>query len=108
MKKNIRLRIPKQMQMLCCMMEIEPQTALQNFADDLSIASEGMSSNDRRKMATEYLYRCSEDNESYKGHQVDLFFKELNAILEKWPNDKRAFKTFLKKWPGIWESLRRR
>lgn len=102
------LRIPKQMQVLCCMMEIEPETVLQNFADDLTVASEGLDKNDRRKMATEYLYRCSVDNETYKQHQLDLFFKELNAMLEKWPNDKRAFKTFLLKWPGIWESLRRR
>ncbi len=108
MKKNITLRIPKQMQLLCCMMEIEPETALQNFADDLSIASEGMSSDDRRKMATEYLMRCSIDNESYKQHQLKVFFDELNVMLEKWPNDKVAFKSFLKKWPGIWESLRRR
>jgi len=108
MKRKVTLRITKQMQLLCAMMEIEPETALQNFADDLSIASEGMNSEDRRKMATEYLMRCSTDNETYKQHQIHLFFEELNAILEKWPNDKRCFKTFLKKWPGIWENLRRK
>ena len=96
------------MQLLCCMLEIEPETVLQNFADDLSIASEIISSDDRRKMATEYLYRCSTDNETYKQDQLRLFFDELNAMLEKWPNDKRAFKSFLRKWPQIWASLRSR
>ena len=108
MKRQIKLRIPKQMQLLCCMLEIEPETVLQNFADDLSIASEIISSDDRRKMATEYLYRCSTDNETYKQDQLRLFFDELNAMLEKWPNDKRAFKSFLRKWPQIWASLRSR
>ncbi len=108
MKKKISLRVPKQMRLLCNMMEIEPETALQNFADDLNIATENMSSTDRRKMATEYLMRCSVDNEAYKQHQIKLFFDELNAILDKWPNDKECFKAFLKKWPGVWESLRNR
>jgi hypothetical protein len=57
MKKRIKLKISKEMQLLCAMMEIEPQTVLQTFADDLSIASEGMSSDDRRKLATDYLTR---------------------------------------------------
>lgn len=108
MKRKITLRIPDQMRMLCNMMEIEPETVLQCFADDVSIASEGIADDDRRKIATSYLYRCSTDNELYKQHQIDLFFKELNTILEKWPNDKNIFDTFLEKWPSIWETLRRK
>lgn len=108
MKKKIRLRIPKQMQLLCAMLEIEPETALQNFADDLSIASEGMSNEDRRKKATAYLTHCTMDNEMYKQHQLKIFFDELNALLEKWPNDKASFKAFLKKWPDVWQRLRSR
>ena len=108
MKKLIRLRIPKQMQLLCAMLEIEPETVLQNFMDDLSIASEGLDEKDRRKIATEYLTMCSTDNEYYKQHQINLFFEELNTLLEKWPNDKACFKAFLKKWPPLWQKLRKK
>lgn len=108
MKKKITLHIPRQMQLLCAMMEIEPQTALQNFLNDVTVASEGLDSKDRRKMATEYLLRCSMDNEQYKQHQLHTFFEELNTLLEKWPNDKAAFKAFFEKWPPLWEHLRRR
>jgi hypothetical protein len=108
MKKQITLKIPREMQLLCSMAEIEPETVLQSFANDLSIASERLDENDRRKMATNYLLRCTEDNELYKKHQVDVFFKELNELLDKWPNDKECFKEFFKKWPGKWRRMRKR
>jgi hypothetical protein len=97
MKRTMTLKIPKQMRILCAMMEIEPETMLQSFADDLTIASEGLSPDDRRKMATNYLMRCSVDNEKYKQHQIDILFEELNTLLEKWPNDKSLFKEFFRK-----------
>lgn len=108
MKKKIRLRIPKQMRILCAMLGIEPQTALQIFMDDINLGTEGMHPDDRRRNATFYLYRCGEDNEKYKGHQIDIMFKELNTLLEKCPNDKAAFKAFLKRWPKAWHDLRSR
>lgn len=108
MKQNIKLKIPKQMQMLCAMLDLEPQTILQTFMDDVNLASEGMNPDDRRRMATFYLYRCAEDNEKYKGYQIDVMFKELNTLLEKCPNDEAAFKAFFKKWPKAWQTLRKK
>ena len=96
------------MRVLCAMLGMEPQTVLQTFMDDINLATEGMDPEDRRRMATFYLYRCGEDNEKYKGYQIDVLFKELNTLLEKCPNDKAAFKAFFKRWPGVWERLRKR
>lgn len=108
MKRNIKLRIPKQMRVLCAMLQIEPETALQTFMDDINLGTEGMHPDDRRRMATFYLFRCGEDSEKYRGYQTDIMFKELNTLLQKCLNDEAAFKAFFKRWPKAWKKLRKK
>ncbi len=108
MKKNIKLRIPKQMQVTCDMLQIEPETALQIFMDDICLVTKGMHPNDRRRAATFYLYRCGEDHDKYRGDQTDIMYEELHTLLAKYPNDKAAFKSFFKRWPKAWKKLRKK
>lgn len=107
MKTEIKIEIPVQMQILCNMMEISPETVFQKFADDLSLATEGMASDNRMKMATEYFMQCGLELGKYKQQQTDMLFKELDELLKQHPNDKAYVEIFLQKWQAVWEGLRK-
>ena len=107
MKKNVRLSIPRQMQLLCNMFEIQPAALLQCFAEDLSLVLKDPDQEDRRKIATDYLARCSMDDEQYRQHQQDNFYDELNLLLERNPDDQAYLESFANKWPCVWKRLRK-
>jgi len=58
MKQMIELNVPKQLELLCDLLETTPQQILQGFINDVSLEVNSNGS-DERRMAVEYFMRCS-------------------------------------------------
>lgn len=57
MKTTIKIEVPKQMEILCQIMETTPQDVIQEFVNNLSHNYKGTSGSDERMMAMEYFIR---------------------------------------------------
>jgi len=80
MKKTIEIRIPKQLEMLCEILETTPEKVLQEFANNLSLDHHYTSGSDERRMAVEYFMRCSYGMHLFDFEEVERMFDALNNI----------------------------
>lgn len=77
MKQTITLEIPKQLQMLCELLETMPQQVLQIFINDMSLEV-GSSGSDERRMAVEYFMRVRYGMHRYEFEEIEQMFDGLN------------------------------
>lgn len=111
MKKQIGLTIPKQLALLCDLLETSPEQVLQGFINDVSLEVNS-SGSDERRMAVEYLMRCCYGYHRYDKDQIERMFDGLNWLRWQWPgNDKEKGKlyqrqrsAFLTKWYKEWKA----
>jgi len=110
-KQTISLKIPKQLTLLCELLETTPEQVLQNFIDDVSLEV-GSSGSDERRMAAEYFMRVCYGMHRYNNDDVEAMFDGLNWLRWQWPgNDpekERQYQqqrtTFLKQWFKDWKA----
>jgi len=76
----MKIRINKQLEMLCKILDTTPQQVLQDFADNLSLDYRYTSGSDERRMAVEYFMRCGYGMHLLDADEVEQMFDELNAI----------------------------
>jgi hypothetical protein len=82
----MKIRINKQLEMLCKILDTTPQQILQEFADNLSLDYRYTSGSDERRMAIEYFMRCGYGMHRFDFEQVEQMFDELNAIRSNYYN----------------------
>ena len=108
MKQTIELKIPKQLQMLCELLETTPQAVLQAFINDVSLEVDS-SGSDERSQATSYFMRCGYGMHRYEFDQVEQMFDGLNWLRwQQYEKKGAAFKKlqqqFLKEWLNEWKA----
>jgi len=111
MKQTITVDVPKQLELICQLLETTPQQVLQSFIDDVSLQV-GSSGSDERRMAVEYFMRVGYGMHRYEFDQVEQMFDGLNWLRWQWPgNDEekektyqQQRKTFLKQWFKEWKA----
>ena len=86
MKQTITLDVPKQLELICQLLETTPQKVLQNFIDDVSLEVNS-SGGDERRMAVEYFMRASYGMHRYGFDQVEQMFDGLNWLRWQWPGN---------------------
>lgn len=114
MKQQIPLNIPRQLMLLCDLLETTPQAVLQAFINDASLEVNS-SGSDERRMAVEYFMRVGYGMHRYEFDQVEQMFDGLNWLRWQWPgNDKekekedlQQRKNYLKRWHREWKSKKR-
>lgn len=79
MKKTITLEIPRQLEMLCSLLETTPERVIQGFIDDVSLSRRSNGS-DERMMATDYLLRCGYGMQFFDYDQQQEMLERLNQI----------------------------
>ena len=112
MKQQITLDIPRQLALLCELLETTPQAVLQGFIQDVSLEVHGSNGSDERSLAVEYFLRCGYGMHRYDWEQVRTMFAELDGLRRQWPgNDPAAAKqyrnqrsSFLKQWYQQWKT----
>ena len=110
MKKTISLDIPRQLELLCTLMDTTPQELLQSFIHDVSRTPEGNGS-DEREMATEYLLRRGYGMHRFDYIQFRTMLLELDAIryercqfaMDHEVAYKRHVRKRLKEWYTYWQ-----
>ena len=119
MKKPIKIRIPKQLEMLCEILETTPQEVLQEFADNLSLDYKHTSGSDERMMAMQYFIRVGYGMHLFTLDETENFFNELERIrcaysaygskLEWFyvENRKKQYNELLKQWRAIKEEKKK-
>ncbi len=80
MKKNMKIRINKQLENLCQILGTTPEQVLQDFADNLSLDYRYTSGSDERRMAVEYFMRAGYGMHLFNFEEVENIFDELNTI----------------------------
>ena len=111
MKQTITVDVPKQLELICQLLETTPQKVLQNFIDDVSLQV-GSSGSDERRMAVEYFMRVGYGMHRYEFDQVEQMFDGLNWLRWQRPgNDEEKEKQyrqerrqFLKQWLKEWKA----
>jgi len=108
MKQTIELQIPKQLEMLCELLETTPQQVLQGFINDVSLEV-GSSGSDERRMAVEYFMRCCYGYHRYEYEQIESMFDGLNWLRwQQYEKKNKAFTnlrySFLKQWFKKWKA----
>jgi hypothetical protein len=79
MKTNMTLDIPRQLELLCSLLETTPRHLLQSFIDDLTRTPQSNGS-DERMMAAAYFLRCGYGMHCFDYDQVDEMLSELDCI----------------------------
>jgi hypothetical protein len=79
MKKTMKLDIPRQLELLCTLMDTTPEELLQSFIHDVSRTPQSNGS-DEREMATEYLLRCTQGQYHFDDVQIKTMLLELDVI----------------------------
>ena len=107
MKQTITLDVPKQLQMLCELLETTPQAVLQAFINDVSLEVNS-SGSDERSQATSYFMRCGYGMHRYEFEEVQQMFDGLNWLRwQQYEKKGAAFKAlqkqFLKEWFKEWQ-----
>lgn len=108
MKQTIELQIPKQLEMLCELLETTPQQVLQGFINDVSLEV-GSNGSDERRMAVEYFMRCCYGYHRYDDEQTEQMFDGLNWLRwQQYEKKGAAFKKlqqqFLNEWFNQWKA----
>lgn len=108
METKITLEIPKQLQMLCELLNITPQEVLQGFINDVSLEIDSNGS-DERTMAVEYFLRVGYGTHRYDYEDIEMMFDGLNQLrFQQYEKKGEAFKTlkkqFLEEWFIQWKS----
>jgi hypothetical protein len=108
MKQTITLEIPKQLELICQLLETTPQEVLQAFINDVSLEV-GSSGSDERRMAVEYFMRCGYGMHRYEFEEVEQMFDGLNWLRwQQYEKKGAAFKKlqqqFLKEWFAEWKA----
>lgn len=80
MKKTIKIRINKQLEMLCEILDTTPEQVLQDFSDNLSLDHRYTSGSDERRMAVEYFMRVGYGMHLFDFGQLENMFSELDMI----------------------------
>lgn len=108
MKQAITLEIPRQLKMLCELLETTPEQVLQTFINDVSLEVNS-SGSDEREQAVNYFMRCGHGMHRYDSEEVQQMFDGLNWL--RWQQyDKKgaAFEAlqsaFLKQWFNEWKA----
>ncbi len=79
-KKQMNIRINKQLQMICETLDTTPEQVLQDFADNLSLDYRYTSGSDERRMAVEYFMRCGYGTHLFEIDEIETMFDRLNTI----------------------------
>ena len=108
MKRQITLEIPRQLAMLCELLETTPEQVLQAFINDLSLEVNS-SGSDERRMAVEYFMRVGYGMHCYEFEEVEQMFDGLNWLRwQQYEKKGKAFKAlqsqFLKEWFNEWKA----
>lgn len=113
MKKQMKIRINKQLEMLCETLDTTPEQVLQDFADNLSLDYRYTSGSDERRMAVEYFMRVGYGMHLFSFDEVESMFDELNTIRYSFYNygnpkeqeyikaQNRQYKELLKQWKAL-------
>lgn len=80
MKKQMNIRINKQLELLCELLETTPEQVLQDFADNLSLDHHHTHGSDERRMAVEYFMRVGYGMHLFSFEEVEGMFDELDTI----------------------------
>jgi len=108
MKQQITLEIPRQLELICELLETTPQKVLQTFINDVSLEVNS-SGSDERSQATSYFIRCGYGMHRYEWEQVQEMFDGLNWLRwQQYEKKGTAFKAlqnqFLKEWFSEWKA----
>ena len=108
MKQTIELQIPKQLELICELLETTPQQVLQSFINDVSLEV-GSNGSDERRMAVEYFMRCCYGYHRYDYEQIEQMFDGLNWLRwQQYEKKGKAFTnlrySFLKQWFKQWKA----
>ncbi len=111
MKQTITLDVPKQLELICELLETTPQQILQSFIDDVSLEVNS-SGSDERSQAVSYFLRVGYGMHRYEFDHVEQMFDGLNWLRCQWPgNDEekekqyqQQRKMFLKQWFKEWKA----
>ncbi len=112
MKQTMELQIPRQLALLCDLLEITPQQVLQGFINDLSQEVHASNGSDERNMAAAYFLRVGYGTHCYEWEQISQMFEELDLLRWQWPgNDpekekqyRQQCRTYLKRWHQQWKA----
>jgi hypothetical protein len=108
MNKQITLNVPKQLEMLCELLETTPQQVIQSFINDVSLEVNS-SGSDERRMAVEYFMRCGYGMHRYNYEETEQMFDGLNWLRwQQYEKKGKAFTAlqnqFLKQWFEEWKA----
>lgn len=108
MKRTIELQIPRQLELLCKLLETTPQQVLQAFINNVSLEVNS-SGSDERWMAVEYFMRVGYGMHRYEYEELEQMFDGLNWLRwQQYEKKGAAFKTlqkeFLKEWFNEWKA----
>ena len=108
MKRTITLEIPKQLELICDLLETNPEQVLQTFINDVSLEVNS-SGSDERRMAVEYFMRCGYGMHRYEFDEVETMFDGLNWLRwqqyeKKGTAFKKLQKQFLDEWHQEWKA----
>jgi hypothetical protein len=107
MKQIIALEIPKQLQMLCELLETTPQEILQAFINDVSLEVNS-SGSDERSQAVSYFMRVGYGMHRYNFEEVEQMFDGLNWMrFQQYETRGKTFAAlrnkFLNEWFAEWK-----
>jgi hypothetical protein len=92
MKQQMTLEIPKQLELICELLETTPQKVLQDFINDVSLEINSNGS-DERRMAVEYFMRVGYGMHRYEFEEVETMFDGLNWLrFQQYEKKGAAFK----------------
>ena len=108
MEQQITLDIPKQLSLICELLDTTPQAVLQTFINDVSLEVNS-SGSDERAQAVSYFMRCGYGMHRYGYAEVEQMFDGLNWLRwQQYEKKGAAFKTFqhqfLKEWHSEWKA----
>ncbi len=108
MKRQMTLEIPKQLELICELLETTPRQILQGFINDVSLEVNS-SGSDERRMAVEYFMRVGYGMHRYEFEEVEQMFDGLNWLRwQQYEKKGAAFKAlqkqFLKEWFKEWKA----
>jgi hypothetical protein len=114
MKTNLTLDIPRQLALLCSLLEITPERLLQSFIDDLTRTLQSNGS-DERILAAAYFLRCGYGIHCFDYGQIETMLTELDCIRYEryqFDNEKEAeyrkhLQKRLKEWYTRWHKVKK-
>lgn len=80
MKTTITIRINKQFEVLCQILQITPQNVLQDFVDNVSLDPQNSNGSDERSMAIAYFMRVGYGIGVLEYEDVRNLFDELENL----------------------------